>query len=261
MKRTNKHSKIKSRQKEILILLYKFRYLNRKQIQPLLGHKHHRLIQEWLNDLVFKKLIIQDYDNKLAPQPAIYSLDNKGKRYLKKLNDLKIKPLNRIWRVTKYKDQLKTHCLLLGDIYLSLLDLIKKNKVVLDFRTKTELYGMLHLISPSPDAFFALKDKAGNAKRYFLDIFDDVPPILMRRRIKKYFEYFNSDEWQDNANQPFPEVILVCPNQRLKSHLNFFIQNKLSDDSELSFYLTTNEEIETIGMGPKALQKVHSKNE
>jgi len=261
MKQTIKRTTIKPRQKEILKLLYKFHYLNRKQIQPLLGHKHHRLIQEWLNELLQSKLIIQDYDNKLAPQPAIYSLDNKGKRYLKKLSEIKIKPLNRIWRATIYKDQLKAHCLLLGDIYLSLSGLARKNKVALDFRTKTELYGMLHLISPSPDAFFALKNKAGKARRYFLDIFDDVPPVLMRRRVKQYFEYYNSDEWQDNTGQPFPEVILACPNQRLKSHLNFFIQNKLSDDSELSFYLTTNEEIETIGMGPKALQKVHSKNE
>jgi len=255
-----KRTTIKPRQKEILMLLYKFRYLNRKQIQPLLGHKHHRLIQEWLNDLVFKKLIIQDYDNKLAPQPAIYSLDNKGKRYLKKLSDLKIKPLNGIWRVTKYKDQLKTHCLLLGDIYLSLLDLAKKNNVALDFRTKTELYGMLHLIFPSPDTFFALKDKAGKARRYFLDIFDDVPPVLMRRRVKQYFEYYNSDEWQDNTGQPFPEVILVCPNHRLKSHLNFFIQNKLSDDSELAFYLTTKEDILTQGLNKNTLEKVKEKD-
>lgn len=259
MNRTIKPSTIKPRQKEILLLLYKFRYLNRKQIQPLLGHKHHRLIQEWLNELTQSKFIIQDYDNKLAPIPAIYSLDNKGKRYLKKLSEIKVKPLNRIWRVTKYKDQLKTHCILLGDIYLSLLNLKQKNKIELDFRTKTELFGMLHLISPCPDAFFTIKDKTGNTRRYFLDIFDDVPPVFMRRRVKKYFEYYSSDEWQDNTNQPFPEVILVCPTQRLKSHLNFFIKNKLSDDSELTFYLTAKEEILTMGMGPKSLQKVESK--
>lgn len=259
MNRTIKRFTIKPRQKEILKLLYQFRYLNRKQIQPLLGHKHHRLIQEWLNELMQHKFIIQDYDNKLAPIPAIYSLDNKGKRYLKTLGEIKIKPLNQVWRGNKYKDQLKAHCLLLGDIYLSLLDLAEKNKVKLDFRTKTELYGMLYLISPSPDAFFALKDKAGKAKRYFLEIFDDIPPVFMRRRVKRYFEYYSSDEWQDNTGQPFPEIILACPNQRLKSHLNFFIKNKLNDYTDLAFYLTTKEAIQTQGLNKNTLEKVELK--
>lgn len=119
----------------------------------------------------------------------------------------------------------------------------------------------LHLKSPAPDAFFALKDKAEDVKRYFLETFDDIPPVFMRKRVKQYFEYHASEEWQSNTEKPFPEVILVCPNRRLKSHLNFFIKNKLSDYSELAFYLTTKEEIKTLGMGPKTLQKVPTRNE
>ena len=251
-----KRQPIKPRQQEILVLLHKFRFLNRKQIQSLLNHKYHRLVQEWLNELILKKYISQFYDNKVAPQPAVYSLDKNGRRYLRKTE--KIRPRKTGWRDAKLSQVFRDHCLFLANINLSLLALTTKNKTTLDFKTKTELAGIKHLIQPPPDAFFSIKGKAG-AKRYFLDVFDDIPPIALRKRVKQYFEYFDSDEWQDNTGKPFPEVILICPNNRIKGHLYYFIQNKIDDDSELVFYLATHEEIKIKGLGRDSLHKVVEK--
>lgn len=247
---------IKPRQEQILILIYRFRFLNRKQIQNLIGHKNHRKIQEWLNELIKDKYIIQYYDNKLAPIPAVYSLGNRGRKFFKEKENYNIKTLSRVWRESKYSPEFKEHCLLCASIYLSLIELSNENNLKLNYFSKVDLFDFDHLVSPLPDAYFALEDKEGEIKRYFLDVFDDLPPALMRKRVKQYFEYYNSDLWQDNTGKYFPDIILVFPNNRLKSHIYFYIQNKLNDD-EPRFYLTTKTQILTNGLNSNTIQKVN----
>jgi hypothetical protein len=48
---------ITPKQQEIPKLIYKFRFLNRIQIQTLLNHKYHKRIIDWLNDLVGKEYL------------------------------------------------------------------------------------------------------------------------------------------------------------------------------------------------------------
>jgi len=42
---------ITTKQQDILKHLYRYRFLNRIQIQALMGHKNNRRIAEWLKDL------------------------------------------------------------------------------------------------------------------------------------------------------------------------------------------------------------------
>lgn len=67
---------------------------------------------------------------------------------------------------------------------------------------------------------------------------------------------WNSDEWQDNTDKPFPEIILICPNPRLKSHLDHFIQNKLNDEEEPAFWLGLKNDVANKGLNRETLQKV-----
>jgi len=257
MKQTTQTLQLTTKQTEILTLLYRFRFLNRNHIQPLLGHKHHSRILNWLNELTDLKLINKSYDKSFVSEPAVYRLDKTGRKYLKDNSKLNIKPLARVWRETKYSPQLQKHCLFLADTYLSLLDFAAKIKSELHFNTKTDLYGVANLIDPKPDAYFALENQT--IKRYFLDILDDLPPVILRRRVKAYFKYFDSDEWQDNTDKPFPDIILICPNNRIKNHLFFYIQNKIDEDSEINFYLSTWETIKQKGLAKEALEKVKPK--
>lgn len=247
---------IKPRQEQIFILIYRFRFLNRKQIQNIIGHKHHRQIQAWLNELIKNKYIIRYYNQKLAPISAVYSLGSEGRKHFKENQNYNIKTLSRVWREAKYSMEFKEHCQFCATIYQSLLILSKDNKLKLSYYSKVDLFDFDHLISPLPDAYFALEDEEGRTKRYFLDAFDDLPPALMRKRVKQYFDYYNSESWQENTDKPFPDIILVFPNNRLKSHIFFYIQNKLSDD-EPRFYLTTKAQVMTNGLNSDALQRVN----
>ena len=256
MHKTTDQPKITNRQQEILLLLYKFRFLNRTQIQTLLNHKYKSLVQIWLNELVKQKLIVQYYNNKIAANPAVYALDKDGRRFLKNDKEVNIEALNRVWREKNYSYVFRDHCQFVGDIYLSLQNYCTEMSAKLIFRTKTEMYGVEHFIKPGPDAYVSIEYAKDDIKRYFLDIFDDIPPVAMRKRIKELLSYYESDEWQDNTEKEFPEIILICPNHRIKSHLFHFIKNKLREDVEPIFYLAIKDAVVSKGLSRETLQKV-----
>ena len=71
---------ITERQKEIVDLVYQYRFINSKQLQRLFNHKDARRINTWLRDLVEKKYLGRIYSKKLLEntKPAIYYLMNNG---------------------------------------------------------------------------------------------------------------------------------------------------------------------------------------
>ena len=53
---------ISNKEKEIIKLIYQFRFLNRIQIQNFLNHKHHSQTNIWLKDLNQKQYINRKKD-------------------------------------------------------------------------------------------------------------------------------------------------------------------------------------------------------
>jgi hypothetical protein len=249
------------RQEDILLYLYRFRFLNRLHIQKLLGHKHFNRIIIWLNQLTTQNYIHRYYNPKTVTIPAQYSLGLKSRKYLlekSKEKGSKIQPklLNRIWREHTLSDQFHTHCLFMADIYLSLVVLVSKTKAKLYFFTKTDLYSHDYMPNPLPDAYIAIKERNGRTKRYFLDVFDPLPPrMILRRRINQYVDYFDYNTWQETTDHPFPQILLICPDERSKRYLHRFIQKTL-EYSDLEFFLTTWELVKTKGMSREVLEKV-----
>ena len=165
--------------------------------------------------------------------------------------------LDRIWRELTLSNQFRHHCLQVADIYLSLVKLTQSTKATLHFYTRTDLSGLKYLILPYPDAYFSIEETNGRKKCYFLDIFDELPArMVLRKRVRQYFEYFNNGYWQDHNDNPFPAIILFCPDNRSSHYLNTFIQKQLNDEPELEFYLTTREQLQKMGFCREALQKV-----
>ena len=72
---------ITKKQLEIITLLYRFRFLNRLQIQKLLNQKQKNRINYWLKDLYDKKIIGRNYSKKFGDniKPAVYYLKTKSK--------------------------------------------------------------------------------------------------------------------------------------------------------------------------------------
>lgn len=248
---------------EILYNLYRFRFLTGHQIQPLLNHKHYNRINIWLNQLTDNGYIRRYYDKKNVTAPAIYSLGNNGRKFLlEHSKELKVKPqlLNRVWRESTLSKQFQEHCLLVADIYLSLMKLTNKTKAILRFYTKPELSGLKYLILPNPDAYFSIEETNGHKKAYFLDIIDPLPArMILRKRIRQYTEYYDNEYWQDHNRIDFPSIIFICPDARSRNYLNTHIGEKLLEFPDMAFYLAIREDIHKSGLSRDVLQKVIAK--
>jgi DNA-binding MarR family transcriptional regulator len=255
------------RYKEILILLYRFRFLTRKQIQELLGHKYNSRVSLWLNKLNTDDYIRKYNNSYNLNLPSIYSLGLNGRSYLKnnkKELNIKTAVLNRIWREQTLSNQFRYHCLMIADIYLALLKTTKTTGASLRFFTKNDLYGIDELIKPLPDTYFYIKECDGVKKYYFLDVFDYFKnQRKFQKRIEQYYDYYDSEVWQESTkNCPFPEIIFVCSDKKSYGYLSWYLSTTiLSEDDALDFYLTTKEIIKIEGLTKNSLKKVLPKDD
>lgn len=258
-KQKSNKSALTKKELEVLILIYRFRFLNRVHIQAMLGHKSHTRVQTWLDSLVKHGCLTKEYEKKITNEPAIYYLSALGRKQLKKNPEVETKLLNsRTWRENERTKEFIEHCLFVDDICVSLMNLAESSNRDLAFYTKTDLYGISYVVKPLPDAYFALVAEDGDIKRYFLDVFDDVPSAQLRRRIQRYLGYYDLDKWFEKyPDKPFPGIILICPNTRMKGHLFYYIQSHLDEYPDLNFDLSTKELVKKKGMRTEILEKVN----
>lgn len=224
-----KLSKITKKQREILILLYRYRYLNREQIQAFLRHKDRKTINLWLRDLREKEYVGWIYSDHFAEKtkPAIYYLGINGIRWLKTImTDDDTEPYYPVEEVRKrYRDRNRsedfvTQCTMTAQCAIDFITLSDENvrfrcftqadyldpDHVLHFLTKGDLESQL-----GPQLFIA---KRGSAKvNYLLEFFDSgLPRYRMNKRLKQYIAFLTEGDWGDwRECGPFPNVFLVCP--------------------------------------------------
>lgn len=249
-KQNNK--KLKDKEKPILDLLFKFRHLNQPQIQHLLNHKAKERIRTRLNDLAERQYIFKIYKKEFGGIPSAYCLDKESVGYGRD-QGIDEKVLKRLYYEKTHSPQFRKHCMFVATIFLSLREFAGRNNLRLRFHSKADLYGMLYMILPNPDAFFDLQEENKKIKRYFLETFDDN--TFIKKRIYQYLYYCRKRYWQDSTKKQFPEVIFVLPTQTVKQNTYKFIQRRLTDNAP-SFYLTTKEDIQTKGISREVLQKV-----
>lgn len=232
---------LNQRQTDILVLLYRYRFLNRQNIQQLLNHKSHSKVSVWLSDLVSSKLLRKYQTGKTAT--AFYSLGNEGRKWLIK-NKLVKRPklLDRIWQEAGYSSTFREKCAFLADIYLELSDRLGG---ALRFWTKTDLSGIEHVIVPGPDAYFVV-DGQSEADRFFVEIPSTPRTKNLTDQIERYAEYFFSNDWQDNVSKEFPTVIILCSNISAVKTARRYVQRNYADESDLHFIVSSDRTLEKI---------------
>ena len=235
------------KQLNILLLLYRFRFLNRIQIQKLLNHKDPRRINTWLKDLTTRNIIGRKYSTKLLAntKPAIYHLATKSRAILLAQPDINEKLLKRVYREKTRSDKLINHCLLVADLYFLLDKQTQTNKTKLHFYTKTDLVTHYYLPYKRPDAYIAIESRR-QTKRYFLEIIDEgTPRFMIRSKINQYIEYFQANTWQNRTDHPNPTMLFVCPEELTKIFLNKYILQIQEEEPEvdLEFFLTIKDQI------------------
>lgn len=242
------------KQLEILLLIYRFRFLNSAQIQKFLNHKNHSLITRYLKQLTDYQLINRIYSTKRSDinNPAIYYLATKSKSLLKDYDKCNPDVLGRVYREKYRSEAFRSHCLFLADLYFSFQSAAQTQKAVCHFYTATDLSEIGYTPLPLPDAYIAIKEGKKHIKRYFLDIFNEgMPMFAIRRRINQYCRYYNGNFWQDHNQDPFPKIFLICPTLRVqKSLLKSIPQTLETEDADISFYLGLKDNLIRQGIRP-----------
>jgi hypothetical protein len=256
--KTQTDLKIKDKQTEILLNLYRFRFLNRNQIQQLLNHKKHNRIIKWLNELAKEKYVNCEFERKFGAIPSVYCLGTKARKELKKRKEIKEKLLERVYQEKNSSQEFKAHNMAIADIYLSLVDLTKKHDAKLNFYTAVDLTDMKYLVLPHPDAYFSIEQKKFT-KRYFLDVFNlNSSEKWLFKRVKQYFKYYEEEYWQDHNQNPFPEIIFVYYDLKTKKELEKIIRKNLEDEENLPFSLVMFDDIKKKGLSKEILYKINN---
>lgn len=247
---------ITAKQTEILLLLYKFRFLNRQQIQTILNHKHFNRISVWLADLVEKKMASRTYSRKFGEntRPAVYFLNIKSREILKKSPNVLSSQLNKLYEENKRSQYFREKSMFLADIYISLR---AQTDGQLYFFTKSNLEEHQYLYKPLPDAYVATVEN-GVTKRYFLEtVSEQLPRFVIRKHIEYLFKYYTSGKWEQNTKHPFPTILMVCPTYPTRAFISKFIKSQQdSETKNLAIYLSTIDQIKSRGLKPDIWQKV-----
>jgi hypothetical protein len=239
--------KVTPSQLELLLLLYKFRFLTTNQFQKILNLKTPRKIQFWLKDLLDKKCVSRKYD-RLAfgenTKPAIYFLDTNGRQILKENQSCSVDVLKKVYKEKTRSQKFIDHCVAIADFYIFFKNHLRLQET-LHFSTQSQLIDYAHFPDPLPDGYIALKGEV-NTKRYFLDLFDsNTPYFVVRKRVKQYVEYVKSNTWQYATKSDPPSILFVLPNENAKKHIYYFSKNVLSKNmfENIKLFLTSSGEI------------------
>lgn len=240
--------KLTKKQQVILRLLYRYRFLNRIQIQALMGHKDPKTINLWLRDLRAKGYVEWIYSTHFAEKtkPAVYYLGLNGVRHLRALTRtgededgkaivLPVYPPEELRK--RYKEPTRSqtyvdHCILVAECCITLEQTNTKSETggkKLRFYYQTEADYLLdrsyyHFILESeliqPSLVFC-KDrldednKETTIESYILEVFDStLPRYRMKKRLGDYVKYLDDEgsEWQEQTNtEKLPIVLFVCP--------------------------------------------------
>src|SRR5258708_3478584 len=122
---------ITNKQKEIITLIYRFRFINRKQLQRYLKHKDARRINTWLKDLVEKKY-----------HGIIWIRYEKGMEYGADNEQLEIKHLKKFYEDKHASETFINHCISIFEFYIPLKEAEVKSNDNLWYsaETKTEMW-------------------------------------------------------------------------------------------------------------------------
>ena len=238
-------NKIKRQQKQILFLLYKFRFLTINQLQKYFNHKDPHRVKEWLKDLREDKQIYVIKNKKNPTKPFTLCLDTRAKDILAEDKYCDKSFLERLYKEKMLTENFRNHCLFIFDTYLFFL-FQKQKEATIHFLTQQDLIGCEFLPEELPDVYIAVETKEGT-DRYFLDLYDEYKnkAFLPRQRIKQYISYRESENWQTNTeNSSFPMILFVLQEEQRKKHIYHYgkaILEKTFED--ISLFLTTQDTI------------------
>jgi len=251
--------KITNKQIEILNLIYKYRFLNRIQIQAFLNHKYHKRINDWLKDSTQKEYLSRIYSNKLGEntKPAIYYAGANAIKYYKSLGQDNASYLKKIYRDNERSQSFIDEQIFLADICLKLSTINSQGKINYTFETVAGVtsnpqYKFMEDLSPQ--LIFTKKTRSQFKQFVFVILDSALPKYMIKKKMKNYIEFFFTNEWEENTGQLFPIILFACQTMALMIYAKRTMKWLLDDyqnPEEFEAWFATNDDIREQGISAK----------
>lgn len=238
------------KQAEIVDLVYKFRFMNRHQIQRALNHKGPRRINTWLKELTEKKFLGRIYSNKLLEntKPGIYYLSYAGISYVKEDRGFSVNEVKKFYEDKNRSQTFIDHCITSCQLLYSLKKYENEIRKY-DISSKEMLLKNHFLSELKVDGYIKFyKKKTKKSKdhdllnTFILDVIDPgVPRYAIRYRINQYINYHQGETWKESINN-FPIIMLIFPTKQKQNQFAKYIRTQLDEGmftQGMTFMLTT----------------------
>ncbi|HSX06835.1 MAG TPA: replication-relaxation family protein [Candidatus Saccharimonadia bacterium] len=264
---------ITNKQQTLIRLLYRYRFLERKQLQALLHHTDKRRVSAWLKDLREKqyiKWIYQADDPIESTKPAIYYLGINGIRLLNAADEYPSEELRKRYTESSRKRAFIERCLLLADCCLNVASQSVRNvrfSSVLraEYINPDNNYHFLNGLNPH--ACFVKRVSTEDditTTNYLFEVFDGTSPrYQLRKRIKDYVTYIDDGEWETETGDDQPPIIqlafatktdLIYAKRRVRRELADLYDEDIPEDVRILF--ATIEQIKKQGVTGRVWERV-----
>lgn len=266
---------ITNKQQEIILHLYRYRFLNRIQIQKLMHHKDPKTINMWLKDLRSKDYLAWIYSTHFAEKtkPAVYYLSLNGVRYLRSLTDnqgyalLPDSELHKRYKEFKRRSDFIERSILIADCCINL-EAQNTNQLQRTCIIEADYIDEdheLHLLAElRPNLYIKREQQAENeaeviTTNFLLTIADaSLPRYRLRKRIKNYVEYLDDDMWE--GDDPGPIVLVACAtlsDMIYAKRLTRKLLEDLYDDGNIHIRFSTIAKMKQQGVSAKIWESIN----
>lgn len=254
-KHVSKLPKIRPRQRDILTLLYYFRYLDRTQIQSMLDHKDKRAVVAWLRDLRDKQFVDWIYDTSKdgRTKPAVYFLTAGGVRSLRTSSDTTLSAVHRL-----YGSASRTPAFIARHLFIAgiAIQLRSQNSDNTNFKYATSAAYLSEANGPTvmsqalirPDLL--VHHHEGSTRTYLLEyIPTTLPTYRLRTKLIEYLDFLGSHDWE--PTNPMPEVLLIAQTAAQAAVIRREVrrlQSRKHPPAEVTIRLTRSDQIAASNM-------------
>jgi hypothetical protein len=230
---------LNTKQKQILLVLYKFRFGTLEQLHHYQGIKSVTATTVRLKILVEQGYLGRNYNGKYRVQgwPATYYLRLKALNWLKTQPQASPNVIKTIYNNdNRASEAFISHSLAIFSLYLKLLGSEFK------FFSKSELSAYEYFPKQLPDAYLSRREPQ---EQLINDIFvsyiaESMAYFVVRKRFKQMIAYYNSDEWE--GSDQMPAWLIVCQSEKLEKRLSKNLSKLVDEDSEMNLFVTTLDE-------------------
>lgn len=250
--------KLNTKQQELLILIYKFRFVTSALLADYKGLSNYSVMNKALNILVDRGYLVKHYDSsyKLKGKAARYYLTTQGIRHIRNsFDEVEEKVLRGYYKNKTLTDEFVDHTV---DVFRVYNELRRTYPGKLHYATRQKLVGHYYLPQPLPDLYFGTLQKDEQKRvSYFLDLSSDNLLFLHKKRFKALMEHKEEGDWQSEMETSYPMLLFILNDARSEKRFNRHVTKTLDDsymdEDDIEVYTTSMQALKASTADNKAI--------